>query len=194
MDGVYSCDPNGPDAAQAQLLAEASAAELAAQPGTLPFDRAMLDVMANARHIERVQVVNGLKPGRLTAALRGEHVGTLIHRRPRWLILPAEYPLTTPPRWVSSATWRRRRKSGAPSHFFRVFAPILPGRMRYNIGHDLPSCRLCPELLLVLVQQRMPFGKYQGRLLADLPLAYLTWFARQGWPPGQAGPMPGARL
>ena len=28
-----------------------------------------------------------------------------------------------------------------------------------------------PELLLVLVQQRMPFGKYQGRLLADLPLA-----------------------
>lgn len=53
-------------------------AELAAQPGTLPFDRAMLDVMANARHIERVQVVNGLKPGRLTAALRGEHVGTLI--------------------------------------------------------------------------------------------------------------------
>ena len=44
-----------------------------------------------------------------------------------------------------------------------------------------------PELLLVLVQQRMPFGKYQGRLLADLPLAYLTWFARQGWPPGQLG-------
>ena len=38
----------------------------------------MLDVMANARHIEHVQVVNGLKPGRLTAALRGEHVGTLI--------------------------------------------------------------------------------------------------------------------
>ena len=47
--------------------------------GTLPFDRAMLDVMANARHLERVQVVNGLVPGRLTAALRGEHVGTLIH-------------------------------------------------------------------------------------------------------------------
>ena len=78
VDGVYSCDPNGPDAAQAQLLAEASAAELAAQPGTLPFDRAMLDVMANARHIEKVQLINGLVPGRLTAALRGEHVGTLI--------------------------------------------------------------------------------------------------------------------
>jgi molybdenum storage protein len=35
--------------------------------------------MATARHIERVQVVNGLVPGRLTAALRGEHVGTIIH-------------------------------------------------------------------------------------------------------------------
>ncbi len=34
--------------------------------------------MATARHIERVQLVNGLVPGRLTAALRGEHVGTII--------------------------------------------------------------------------------------------------------------------
>jgi molybdenum storage protein len=35
--------------------------------------------MANARHIARVQVVNGLVPGRLTAALRGQHVGSIIH-------------------------------------------------------------------------------------------------------------------
>jgi molybdenum storage protein len=35
--------------------------------------------MANARHIERVQVVNGLVPGRLTAALRGQLVGSIIH-------------------------------------------------------------------------------------------------------------------
>ena len=34
---------------------------------------------------------------------------------------------------------------------------------------------------------RMPFGKYQGRLLADLPGAYLAWFARQGFPPGELG-------
>ena len=46
--------------------------------GTLPVDRAFVEVLANARHIERVQVVNGLVPGRLTAALRGEHVGTII--------------------------------------------------------------------------------------------------------------------
>ena len=65
--------------AQARLLPETSAAELARQPGTLPFERTLLDVMPHARHLERVQLVNGLVPGRLTAALRGEHVGTIVH-------------------------------------------------------------------------------------------------------------------
>ncbi|MFB8830242.1 molybdenum storage protein subunit alpha [Azotobacter sp. CWF10] len=78
VDGVYTADPKGPDAGKAQFLAETSAAELAKAEGTLPFDCALLDVMANARQLERVQVVNGLVPGRLTAALRGEHVGTII--------------------------------------------------------------------------------------------------------------------
>jgi molybdenum storage protein len=78
VDGVYTADPKGPNGAQAELLRETSAAELAKQEGSLPFDRALLDVMATARHIERVQVVNGLVPGRLTAALRGEHVGTIV--------------------------------------------------------------------------------------------------------------------
>lgn len=79
VDGVYTADPKGPDAAKAALLHEVSAAELAQQPGTLPVDRALLEVMANARHLRRVQVINGLVPGRLTAALRGEQVGTFIN-------------------------------------------------------------------------------------------------------------------
>ncbi|MFT3850366.1 MAG: hypothetical protein QM739_17330 [Propionivibrio sp.] len=78
VDGVYTSDPNGPDGAQAQLLRETSGADLA-KLDTLPCDRALVEVMANARHIERVQIVNGLVPGRLTAALRGQHVGTIIH-------------------------------------------------------------------------------------------------------------------
>jgi molybdenum storage protein len=78
VDGVYTADPKGPDGAKAELIRETTADALAQQAGTLPFDRALLDVMATARHIEKVQVVNGLVPGRLTAALRGEHVGTLI--------------------------------------------------------------------------------------------------------------------
>ena len=38
-----------------------------------------------------------------------------------------------------------------------------------------------------LVAVRMPFGKYQGHLIADLPGAYLAWFARTGFPPGELG-------
>jgi molybdenum storage protein len=79
VDGVYTADPKAPDGEQAQLLRETSAADLARHQGTLPLDQALFDVMATARHIERVQVVNGLVPGRLTAALRGEHVGTIVH-------------------------------------------------------------------------------------------------------------------
>ena len=78
VDGVYTTDPAGADGKQAQLIKETSAAELAKLKCTLPVDRALLDVMANAQRIERVRVVNRLVPGRLTAALRGEHVGTII--------------------------------------------------------------------------------------------------------------------
>ena len=38
-----------------------------------------------------------------------------------------------------------------------------------------------------LVSWPMPFGKYKGRLLADLPGHYLNWFARNGFPPGELG-------
>jgi uncharacterized protein len=43
------------------------------------------------------------------------------------------------------------------------------------------------EDLEKLVIWRMPFGKYKGRLLADLPGNYLHWFARQGFPEGELG-------
>lgn len=78
VDGIFTSDPRGSNGVKAQLLSETSHAELARHCGSLPVDRALVDVMANARHIGRVQVVNGLIPGRITAALRGEHVGTLI--------------------------------------------------------------------------------------------------------------------
>lgn len=83
VDGVYTTDPKGPDAEKAHLISETTSAELAKSTGTLPFDRALLDIMGTARRIDRVQVVNGLVPGRLTAALRGEHVGTIIHTAAR---------------------------------------------------------------------------------------------------------------
>lgn len=33
----------------------------------------------------------------------------------------------------------------------------------------------------------MPFGKYKGTVIADLPGNYLAWFARKGFPPGELG-------
>ena len=43
--------------------------------------------------------------------------------------------------------------------------------------------------LLELAATRMPFGKYRGRLLVDLPEPYVVWFAGQGFPPGKLGDM-----
>ncbi|WP_444999735.1 DUF3820 family protein [Halomonas mongoliensis] len=44
-----------------------------------------------------------------------------------------------------------------------------------------------PEDLLNLVRMPMPYGKYAGRLIADLPGPYLAWFAREGFPDGELG-------
>ena len=44
-----------------------------------------------------------------------------------------------------------------------------------------------PEQLEKLVTTVMPYGKYKGRLLADLPGHYLNWFAREGFPRGELG-------
>lgn len=47
--------------------------------------------------------------------------------------------------------------------------------------------QLDPQTLLKLASMQMPFGKYQGRLLMDLPEPYLLWFANKGWPKGELG-------
>ena len=44
-----------------------------------------------------------------------------------------------------------------------------------------------PALLLELVKMKMPFGKYKGTLLCDLPVHYLEWFQREGFPEGKLG-------
>jgi uncharacterized protein len=43
------------------------------------------------------------------------------------------------------------------------------------------------EDLLKLIRYKMPFGKYAGRSLVDLPESYIIWFARQGFPEGELG-------
>ena len=43
------------------------------------------------------------------------------------------------------------------------------------------------ELLLQLVKMEMPFGKYKGTLICNLPVSYLEWFQRKGFPKGKLG-------
>ncbi len=49
------------------------------------------------------------------------------------------------------------------------------------------SEHLNQEALQRLVTLAMPYGKYKGRLIADLPGQYLNWFAREGFPSGELG-------
>ncbi len=46
-----------------------------------------------------------------------------------------------------------------------------------------------PEQMIRLVKMRMPFGKYKGRRLIDLPEPYVVWFSQKGFPDGQLGEM-----
>jgi uncharacterized protein (DUF3820 family) len=49
-----------------------------------------------------------------------------------------------------------------------------------NAGSD-------PGVLLDLIKTKMPFGKYKGILICDLPVSYLEYFAREGFPKGKLG-------
>ena len=43
------------------------------------------------------------------------------------------------------------------------------------------------EYLLQLVTMKIPFGKYKGQILCNLPEPYLVWFKQQGFPAGKLG-------
>src|SRR5580693_7639947 len=77
-DGLYSADPKKDP--KAEFIPRISVQELLKLDlNDLVVERAVLEIMLNARHIMEIQFVNGLKPGQLTAALDGEPVGTIIY-------------------------------------------------------------------------------------------------------------------
>ncbi len=43
------------------------------------------------------------------------------------------------------------------------------------------------SFLIKMVQAKMPFGKYEGHYVTELPVYYLEWFNREGFPSGQLG-------
>jgi molybdenum storage protein len=81
VDGVYTRDPATAAKDEATFIARVGAAELLAMDlPTLPIDRLVLELMANAKHQQEIQIVNGLVRGNVTKALLGEHVGTIIYK------------------------------------------------------------------------------------------------------------------
>jgi molybdenum storage protein len=76
-DGLYTADPKKDK--HARHIARVTVAELEEMAlGDVVVERAVLELMKNAEHCHRIQIVNGLRPGQLTRALAGEPVGTII--------------------------------------------------------------------------------------------------------------------
>jgi molybdenum storage protein len=77
QDGLFDRDPA--KHAGARHIAKATLTELRADmPPEVILDELLFSAWENARHVERVQIVNGLEPGLLTRALDGEDVGTVL--------------------------------------------------------------------------------------------------------------------
>jgi molybdenum storage protein len=76
-DGLYTADPKKDP--NAKFIPEITVEELEERDLVdLVVEHSVLTVMKNAEHRRSIQVINGLKPGNLTRALNGEHVGTII--------------------------------------------------------------------------------------------------------------------
>ncbi len=78
---------------------------------------------------------------------------------------------------------------------------LLQQKRYAELREDLPECLCCRilpgwlplgmqmerKILLDLISAEMPFGKYKGRKLIDLPEFYLVWFSKEGFPKGKLG-------
>jgi hypothetical protein len=78
--------------------------------------------------------------------------------------------------------------------FLSVILPVftLTGTPVSGGGGSVDTAVFDSAQLLELIEMRMPFGKYKGTRLIDLPEPYVVWFAGQGFPPGKLGRLLGA--
>jgi molybdenum storage protein len=78
-EGLYTDDPK--KNSDAEFVPEISASELLAQDfDDLIIERPCLEILQNSEVIDSIQIINGQKEGNITRALKGEHVGTIIHK------------------------------------------------------------------------------------------------------------------
>ncbi len=81
-DGLYTADPKVDRAAA--FIPRITVRELRMRAlRTLIVDRPLLDLLERGKHCRRLQIVNGTRPGLITRALAGEHVGTIIEADPQ---------------------------------------------------------------------------------------------------------------
>lgn len=79
VDGLYTADPKTDPSAE--FIPQASVQEIIARKlPTLPIEPVVLDLLTKAKLARSIWIINGLTPGNLTRALRGEPVGTVIQR------------------------------------------------------------------------------------------------------------------
>jgi molybdenum storage protein len=78
VDGLYTADPK--KHSDARFIPEISAADLIRMRfETLPIEPVVLELLTRARLATSIRIVNGLVPGNLSRALKGEPIGTRIH-------------------------------------------------------------------------------------------------------------------
>lgn len=79
IDGLYNDNPRKNK--KAKFIKRISARKLIEMDlQELPIERKVLEIMLDARHTKKIQIINGLKTGNLTRALRGEEVGSIIYQ------------------------------------------------------------------------------------------------------------------
>lgn len=78
VDGIYTSDPHRNP--KADFIPKISAKELLAlNLDDMCIEPMVVETMLNARHVKKIQIINGLKPGNLTRALNLEHTGTIVY-------------------------------------------------------------------------------------------------------------------
>lgn len=68
----------------------------------------------------------------------------------------------------------------------RMFDALLADKLTVLEEFDWKS-EVDKDILIEICRMRMPFGKYQGVIISDLPEAYLLWFKAKGFPKGRIG-------
>ena len=57
----------------------------------------------------------------------------------------------------------------------------------FKLNQTIHTTLYDPTFLIKLVQAKMPFGQFKDRYITNLPVHYLEWFSRKGFPKGQLG-------